>query len=727
MILLGLVRLIVFWGALATAQVGGAQTGPGAISVRSFLPEAPLSRAGRIAKVVAGVFNGTEQPASVSLRLTAPPQVRIIGSAVCTTPAIPDHGIRSVTWDVEASVPGTFRLEVQVVHPTSQGFSTPLDMLFLAKAPARGPSRILEPVPAKTQLLVGALNCPLWEADKPAMWDNIVKHPERTPALGSYAQENPEVSDWETKWALEHGVSFFVYCWYRNGQASPVKMNYGSAIHDALFKSRFRDRMKFAIMWENQARNVAGVADQKDLIANLLPFWIDTYFKRSNYLNIDNKPVLFIYRPEFLIDDLKGEGNVRTAFDLMRKACRRAGFDGLYLLGEYRGADPEHLRQMKRLGLDYTFAYYWPAEGNPSPPQAVDAQMRAIRQTQDLAILPQVVTVSQGWSGWADEGSIWKIPPGPFEGLLRQAKDFVATLPQTELGSKMLLLDNWNEWGEGHYIAPNREFGFGYLDAVRNVFSSSPRQHADILPEDIGLGPYDTAYRAYSAQVAKAMELASRRVVKRGAPAAGLVGWWTFDEPSDSPVAQDWSGGRLGGRLLDARRIQGVDGRGLECQGGCVLVDNDPRLNPSGAMSLECLVKTSSIGQANNWFINKVRAGGTDTGYRMGLIDDKPCFNIRLTSWSHHLVSPDPIPLNRWVHLAGTCDGATMRLYVDGKLTATMPRTGPIKPNAFPLCLGNYEECHPAFFRGALDEVRLYSRALSAQEIRTHSREFVSN
>ena len=80
-----------------------------------------------------------------------------------------------------------------------------------------------------------------------------VKHPERTPALGFYSQENPEVSDWETKWAVEHGVSFFVYCWYRASQGEPVKMQFGSAIHEPCSSPVCR-KMKFTIMWENQSR-----------------------------------------------------------------------------------------------------------------------------------------------------------------------------------------------------------------------------------------------------------------------------------------------------------------------------------------------------------------------------------------------------------------------------------------------------------------------------------------
>jgi hypothetical protein len=115
--------------------------------------------------------------------------------------------------------------------------------------------------------------------------------------------------------------------------------------------------------------------------------------------------------------------------------------------------------------------------------------------------------------------------------------------------------------------------------------------------------------------------------------------------------------------------------------------------------------------------INRVLSGGTATGYRLGLVDDKPCFEVPLTDWSHHLTGPEPLLLGRWVHLAGTFDGKVMRLYVDGREVATMDRPGPIRPNHFRLHLGNYEEGHRAFFTGLLDEVRIYSRALAAAEV----------
>jgi hypothetical protein len=35
---------------------------------------------------------------------------------------------------------------------------------------------------------------------------------------------------------------------------------------------------------------------------------------------------------------------------------------------------------------------------------------------------------------------------------------------------KIILFDNWNEYGEGHYILPTEEFGYGYLEAIKEVF-----------------------------------------------------------------------------------------------------------------------------------------------------------------------------------------------------------------------------------------------------------------
>lgn len=688
------------------------------VRVSRFLPEKPISRARRPAPIGAVIENLGGDAVEAQVKLLLPRGIRL-GKGAEATVRIERGERKALAWEVEAEEALEGELSLQVASGGTTVATASLPMRFLPPVEVRRLPCIPDPAPVKTSILVGAHNCPLWEADRPQMWANILKHPERTPALGFYAQENPEVADWETTWAVEHGVSFFVYCWYRAGQGGAVKTRFGSAIHDALFKSRFVNKMKFTIMWENQARGTAGVADERDLMANLLPYWIENYFKHPSYLKLDNKPVLFIYRPEFLVKDLGSVENVAKAFGRMRQACKEAGFAGLYLLGEYRGLDPKRFTLLKQLGLDCTFAYCWPIPNNPTPQQAIQVQMEFIRRTQELAILPQVVTVSQAWSGWRDEGSIWKIPPRDFETLLRQAKDFVATLPLGELGHRMLLLDNWNEWGEGHYIAPYREYGFGYLDAVRKVFSDAPEPHVDLIPEDIGMGPYDTAYKTWQRREEDLAKLASRKVHKPGAPEEGLIGWWAFDEEKNSPVALDYSGNGLGGKVLDAERSPGIEGSALVCKGGCVVVENDPRLSPT-AMTLECWIKTDVAEQRNHWFVNRVFGGATDTGYRMGILDGKPCFEVPLKSFSHHLSADTPLSTGKWTHVVGTFDGEVMRIYVDGEARGAIERPGPVRPNQSHLCLGNYAVKHDAYFNGLLDEVKLYNRALSGAEVREH-------
>lgn len=83
-----------------------------------------------------------------------------------------------------------------------------------------------------------------------------------------------------------------------------------------------------------------------------------------------------------------------------------------------------------------------------------------------------------------------------------------------------------------------------------------------------------------------------------------------------------------------------------------------------------------------------------------------------------NVASPETIPLNQWVHLAGSYDGTTFRIYVNGveKANASAPVPGPL-----PETLGNIYIGAPEFsnhsFLGLIDEVALWDRALGAEEI----------
>ena len=69
-----------------------------------------------------------------------------------------------------------------------------------------------------------------------------------------------------------------------------------------------------------------------------------------------------------------------------------------------------------------------------------------------------------------------------------------------------------------------------------------------------------------------------------------------------------------------------------------------------------------------------------------------------------------------WTHLATTYDGTTVRLYVNATLVASAPATGGIGVSGSPLSIGG-TAAYGEFFNGRIDDVRIYSRALSQLEI----------
>ena len=66
--------------------------------------------------------------------------------------------------------------------------------------------------------------------------------------------------------------------------------------------------------------------------------------------------------------------------------------------------------------------------------------------------------------------------------------------------------------------------------------------------------------------------------------------------------------------------------------------------------------------------------------------------------------------------MAGTYDGATLRLYVNGVQAATRPLTGALAAGTAPLSIGG-NGVWGEWFAGRIDEVRVYNRALGAADI----------
>ena len=95
-------------------------------------------------------------------------------------------------------------------------------------------------------------------------------------------------------------------------------------IHEGLFKAKYQNMIKFAIMFENSPR--WGTTDPVDMIENVMPFWMENYFKKENYLVIDNKPVLFVFNQARLANEcFKSIESQRKTFDKCREYAKAHG------------------------------------------------------------------------------------------------------------------------------------------------------------------------------------------------------------------------------------------------------------------------------------------------------------------------------------------------------------------------------------------------------------------
>ena len=89
-----------------------------------------------------------------------------------------------------------------------------------------------------------------------------------------------------------------------------------------------------------------------------------------------------------------------------------------------------------------------------------------------------------------DEITRWRLTPQNWEKLLNNTKEMLLQIPENAMAKNMIMLDNWNEWCEGHYIAPHAKGGFEYLDAVRRALTKCDNTPDHVSPLENGYGPY---------------------------------------------------------------------------------------------------------------------------------------------------------------------------------------------------------------------------------------------
>ncbi len=107
--------------------------------------------------------------------------------------------------------------------------------------------------------------------------------------------------------------------------------------------------------------------------------------------------------------------------------------------------------------------------------------------------------------------------------------------------------------------------------------------------------------------------------------------------------------------------------------------------------------------------------GNSIEGYELHIqnkTDNRICLEIgKKKACSKETAEPD-----RWYHIAGTYDGTTMSLYIDGELQNSTISS--LTANNLPLYIGKRQDKEKSSFKGAMDEIAILNRALDEQEVK---------
>jgi len=260
----------------------------------------------------------------------------------------------------------------------------------------------------------------------------------------------------------------------------------------------------------------------------------------------------------------------------------------------------------------------------------------------------------------------------------------------------------------GAYITSAGSFS-GSLDEVR-VYNRA------LSPEEIK--------RLYKMGATTKINVSRKDTLKEG-----LVGYWTFDGPDmAADTAFDRSGngfnatptttsampsrtiGKIG-QALEFNKTQGIDAG-----------DNLDLLTTP--LSISVWVKASGSFTAAEGIVTKLAGGGN---YRLVFTSTSCCsstvsFGIRDAASSYEEVaSLTSLELNNWYHVVATYDDSTKtgKIYINGVLNNTKSNFTLTRGDTTQrLQFGHNTNNTNAFFRGSLDEVRIYNRVLSTDEIK---------
>jgi O-glycosyl hydrolase/predicted secreted protein len=201
---------------------------------------------------------------------------------------------------------------------------------------------------------------------------------------------------------------------------------------------------------------------------------------------------------------------------------------------------------------------------------------------------------------------------------------------------------------------------------------------------------------------------------------SGLVAAYSFDEGAGT-TASDKSGNGNSGTLINGTTWSTTSkfGAAASFDGSDDRIDvaDSNSLDLTASMTLEAWVRPTANSSYRTVILKEISG---ELAYSLYAADSD--HGARSSGWirsagvSRYADGTSALPLNAYSHIAVTYNGTSLVFYVNGVVTRSTSVTGSIQTSTMPLRIGG-NRIWGEYFRGQIDEVRIYNRALSQSEI----------
>jgi GT2 family glycosyltransferase len=305
----------------------------------------------------------------------------------------------------------------------------------------------------------------------------------RVPAdLGYYDLRDHETMLRQAELARRYGVGAFCYYYYwfagKRLLEAPLERMLASGKPDFPFCLCWANE-NWTRRWDGREQDVLigqhhSEADDAAVIADLM-----RYFRSDNYLRIDGRPLLLVYRVALFPDFASTAAN-------WRRLCREAGIGEIYLAMVEsfemvaNGADPASF------GCDAAVEFPPHGLAQPRPldqPLLNPAFNGAVADYREVALhcatrpLPKYRRFPGVMPGWDNTPrrqdnsySFEHATPGAFQAWLETA--IARSRRQYGGDERLVFINAWNEWAEGAYLEPDQRHGHGFLAAHANAIDA---------------------------------------------------------------------------------------------------------------------------------------------------------------------------------------------------------------------------------------------------------------